>query len=119
MEFPSRKHCIDHYADLYPNLARYMIEIALDYDLNRVKPTGSQKRARKRHTDTRKEEADDYDPNTAVKVIAACEKEESTMIEGCIEVDGIEMTENLNIAQSMSGNKSTHISSNDRSIEEC
>ena len=38
MEFANRKACIDHYEDQFPNLPRYMIEMALDYDnLRRAK----------------------------------------------------------------------------------
>ena len=33
MEFVNRKACIEHYQDQFPNLPRYMIEMALDYDL--------------------------------------------------------------------------------------
>ena len=53
MEFPNRKSCIDHYEAQFPNLPRYMIEIALDYDLSQKasekKPlTGAQRRKQKR-----------------------------------------------------------------------
>ena len=53
MEFPNRKSCIDHYEAQFPNLPRYMIEIALDYDLRQQasekKPlTGAQRRKQKR-----------------------------------------------------------------------
>ena len=55
MEFASRKECIGHYQDQFPNLPRYMIEMALDYDLaqgegsaSNEKPlTGKQKRQQK------------------------------------------------------------------------
>ena len=30
---------------LYPHLPKYIVEVALDYDLNKVKPTSAQKRA--------------------------------------------------------------------------
>lgn len=53
MEFPNRKSCIDHYEAQFPNLPRYMIEMALDYDLSQQasekKPlTGAQRRKQKR-----------------------------------------------------------------------
>ena len=56
MEFPSRKKCIEHYQDQFPELPRYMIEMALDYDLaqgdgstSSEKPlTGKEKRKQKR-----------------------------------------------------------------------
>ena len=50
MEFANRKACVDHYEDQFPNLPRYMIEMALDYDLatgapSNEKPlTGKEKR---------------------------------------------------------------------------
>ena len=53
MEFKSRKACIEHYQEQYPNLPRYMIEMALNYDLSEgattnEKPlTGKQKRKQK------------------------------------------------------------------------
>ena len=53
MEFPNRKSCIAHYEAQFPNLPRYMIEIALDYDLRQPvsekKPLpGAQRRKQKR-----------------------------------------------------------------------
>lgn len=53
MEFANRKACIEHYQDQFPNLPRYMIEMALDYDLatgapSNEKPlTGKEKRKQK------------------------------------------------------------------------
>ena len=53
MEFANRKACIEHYQNQFPNLPRYMIEMALDYDLatgapSNEKPlTGKQKRMKK------------------------------------------------------------------------
>ena len=34
MEFANREACINHYQDQFPRLPRYMIQMALDYDLN-------------------------------------------------------------------------------------
>jgi hypothetical protein len=55
MEFENRKKCVEHYLGEYPNLPRYMIEMALDYDLaqgdgvSNEKPlTGKQKRKLKK-----------------------------------------------------------------------
>jgi hypothetical protein len=54
MEFASRKACIEHYQEQYPNLPRYMIDMALNYDLHNgatttEKPlTGKQKRKQRR-----------------------------------------------------------------------
>ena len=36
MEFANREACINHYQDQFPNLPRYMIQMALDYDLNQA-----------------------------------------------------------------------------------
>ena len=33
MEFANRKACVEHYQAQFDNLPRYMIEMALDYDL--------------------------------------------------------------------------------------
>jgi hypothetical protein len=54
MEFVNRKACIEHYQEQFPNLPRYMVEMALDYDLsngaesNEKQLTGKQKRQRKK-----------------------------------------------------------------------
>ena len=54
MEFANRKACIEHFQEGFPRLPRYMIEMALDYDLSNggetgEKPlTGKQKRHRKK-----------------------------------------------------------------------
>ena len=54
MEFASRKQCIEHFQGQYPNLPRYMVEMALDYDLanggstNEKPKSGAQKRKAKR-----------------------------------------------------------------------
>ncbi len=53
MEFASRYKCIEHYQSQFPNLPRYMIEMALDYDLqnggasNEKPKTGKEKRKEK------------------------------------------------------------------------
>eukprot|EP01046_Picozoa_sp_COSAG06_P053827 COSAG06_NODE_9406_length_1906_cov_8.678453_3_plen_69_part_01 len=38
MEFASRQKCIEHYQNQFPNLPRYMVEMALEYDLQTSKP---------------------------------------------------------------------------------
>lgn len=101
MEFPSRKHCVAHFQELYPNLPQYMIELALDYDLNRVKPTGAQKRALKRNTKNRETQCSSFDPDTAVQVITPSDT--ASIVEGTIEVE----------------NKSVSIIEDDGSLEEC
>jgi hypothetical protein len=58
MEFPSRKKCIEYYQEQFPELPRYMVEMALDYDLTQgegsssnEKPlTGKAKRKQKQST---------------------------------------------------------------------
>ena len=71
MEFPNRESCVTHYMGLYPHLPKYIVEVALDYDLNKVKPTGAQKRAlnaqRQRNAETREmEHADKQKYNTSM-----------------------------------------------------
>ena len=54
MEFVSRKKCIEYYESQFPELPRYMIEMALDYDLaqggssNEKPVTGKDKRKAKK-----------------------------------------------------------------------
>ena len=49
MEFANRQKCIEHYQNQFPNLPRYMVDMALDYDLQTSKPlTNKQKREQKR-----------------------------------------------------------------------
>ena len=64
MEFANRDSCVTHYMGLYPHLPKYIVEIALDYDLNKVKPTGKQKRAlnaqRQRNVEAREGDHDAY-----------------------------------------------------------
>ena len=55
MEFASRSKCIEHFQDQFPNLPRYMVEMALDYDLsngavsNEKPQTGKERRKAKKH----------------------------------------------------------------------
>ena len=109
MEFASRKECIEHYQDQFPNLARYMIEMALDYDLaqgdgsaSNEKPlTGKQKRQQKQVKKTR--EPVKRELNETIKdaletgkpleidcaqVVKAEEYKMPPFIKGHIEVDG-------------------------------
>ena len=109
MEFASRKECIEHYQDQFPNLPRYMIEMALDYDLaqgdgsaSNEKPlTGKQKRQQKQVKKTHdpvKRELNETIQNAletgkpleidCAQVIKAEEYEIPPFIKGHIEVDG-------------------------------
>ena len=109
MEFASRKECIGHYQDQFPNLPRYMIEMAPDYDLaqgegsaSNEKPlTGKQKRQQKQVKKTRepvKRELNETIQNAlktgnsleidCAQVIKAEEYEIPPFIKGHIEVDG-------------------------------
>ena len=109
MEFASRKECIGHYQDQFPNLPRYMIEMALDYDLaqgdgsaSNEKPlTGKQKRQQKQVKKTHdpvKRELNETIQNAletgkpleidCAQVIKAEEYEIPPFIKGHIEVDG-------------------------------
>jgi hypothetical protein len=109
MEFASRKECIGHYQDQFPNLPRYMIEMALDYDLaqgdgsaSNEKPlTGKQKRQQKQVKKTHepvKRELNETIQDAletgksleidCAQVLTAEEYEMPPFIKGYIEVDG-------------------------------
>ena len=111
MEFASRKKCIEHYQDQFPHLPRYMIEMALDYDLaqgdgssSNEKPlTGKQKRQLKQAAKKHESVAQRREINQTIqeclesgkpleidcaKVVKADEYEMPPFIEGHIEVDG-------------------------------
>ena len=97
MEFPNRESCVTHYMGLYLHLPKYIVEVALDYNLNKVKPTGAQKRAlnaqRQRNADEHEMEHAKFDPNSAVKIIKRVD-DPDCKIEGSIVVDEIH-TQNL------------------------
>ena len=107
MEFANRKACIDHYEDQFPNLPRYMIEMALDYDLatgapSNEKPlTGKEKRKlkqQKKKSEPVKRELNEKIQDAlksgkrleldCAKVLKADEYEMPPFVPGHIEVDG-------------------------------
>ena len=114
MEFANRKACVEHYEDQFPNLPRYMIEMALDYDLaqgegsaSNEKPlTGRQKRKQKQVK--KKQEPIKRELNEKIqdalksgkrleldcaKVLKADEYEMPPFVPGHIEVDGAKVVE--------------------------
>ena len=114
MEFANRKACIDHYEDQFPNLPRYMIEMALDYDLatgapSNEKPlTGKEKRKQKQLK--KKQEPVKRELNEKIqdalktgkrleidcaKVLKADEYEMPPFVPGHIEVDGANLMQQL------------------------
>ena len=114
MEFASRKKCIEHYQDQFPNLPRYMIEMALDYDLaqgegsaSNEKPlTGKQKRQQKQVKKTQepvKRELNETIQDAletgksleidCAQVVKAEEYKMPPFIKGHIEVDGNDLIE--------------------------
>jgi hypothetical protein len=114
MEFASRKECIEHYQDQFPNLPRYMIEMALDYDLaqgdgsaSNEKPlTGKQKRQQKQVKKTQepvKRELNETIQDAletgksleidCAQVVKAEEYEMPPFIKGHIEVDGSKLAQ--------------------------
>ena len=116
MEFASRKECIGHYQDQFPNLPRYMIEMALDYDLaqgegsaSNEKPlTGKQKRQQKQVKKTQepvKRELNETIQDAletgksleidCAQVVTADEYEMPPFIKGYIEVDGNAVAEQI------------------------
>ena len=109
MEFANRKTCIEHYQDQFPNLPRYMIEMALDYDLSQgegstsnEKPlTGKQKRQQKQEKKEREPVKRELNQTIqdaletgkrieidCAKVVKAEDYEMPPFIQGHIEVDG-------------------------------
>jgi hypothetical protein len=122
MEFANRDKCIEHYQQQFQNLPRYMIEMALDYDLqgggsSNEKPiTGSQKRKTKRLKAQQAKEhaARDTSVTDAVKagkaveldnarVIPQAEFEPAPFMPGYISLDGMEVL-NSHAAQESSSN---------------
>ena len=114
MEFASRKKCIEHYQDQFPNLPRYMIEMALDYDLaqgegsaSNEKPlTGKQKRQQKqvkKQQEPVKRELNETIQDAletgksleidCAQVVKAEEYEMPPFIKGHIEVDGSKLAQ--------------------------
>ena len=114
MEFANRKACVEHYEDQFPNLPRYMIEMALDYDLaqgegsaSNEKPlTGRQKRKQKQVK--KKQEPIKRELNEKIqdalksgkrleidcaKIVKADEYEMPPFVAGHIEVDGAKVVE--------------------------
>ena len=118
MEFANRKACIDHYEDQFPNLPRYMIEMALDYDLatgapSNEKPlTGKEKRKLKQQK--KKQEPVKRELNEKIqdalksgkrleldcaKVLKADEYEMPPFVAGHIEVDGAKVVQEPEIEE--------------------
>ena len=114
MEFANRKACVEHYEDQFPNLPRYMIEMALDYDLaqgegsaSNEKPlTGRQKRKQKQVK--KKQEPIKRELNEKIqdalksgkrleidcaKIVKADEYEMPPFVAGHIEVDGAKVVQ--------------------------
>ena len=120
MEFASRHKCIEHYQSQFPNLPRYMVEMALDYDLatskessSNEKPlTNKEKRQQKRNLKQQKEQ---QQPRTCTineqlkealdsgkpleidcaQVIKGCDYKMPPFIQGHIEVDGQDVANSL------------------------
>ena len=112
MEFANRKACVEYYEDQFPNLPRYMIEMALDYDLatgapSNEKPlTGKEKRKLKQQK--KKQEPVKRELNEKIqdalksgkrleldcaKVLKADEYEMPPFVPGHIEVDGAKVVQ--------------------------
>jgi flagellar biosynthesis/type III secretory pathway M-ring protein FliF/YscJ len=112
MEFASRHKCIEHYQSQFPNLPRYMVEMALDYDLSQgegsasnEKPlTGKQKRQQKQQK--KEQEPVKRELNQTIQdaletgkrieidcaqVVKAEDYEMPPFIKGHIEVDGVKL----------------------------
>ena len=117
MEFASRSKCIDHFQEQFPNLPRYMIEIALDYDLengggtNEKPKTGKEKRKARKN---KKEQVKRGQLNTELKEALEsgkqleidCAKviprelyEPAPFLPGHIEVDGSAVAESFEMVE--------------------
>ena len=113
MEFANRKACIEHYQDQFPNLPRYMIEMALDYDLaqgegsasNEKPMTAKQKRQQKQQKKGREPVKRELNQTIqdalktgkrieidCAQVVKAEDYEMPPFIKGHIEVDGVKLT---------------------------
>ena len=118
MEFANRKACIAHYEDQFPNLPRYMIEMALDYDLatgapSNEKPlTGKEKRKLKQQK--KKQEPVKRELNEKIqdalksgkrleldcaKVLKAEDYEMPPFLPGHIDIDGAEVAQGPKIEE--------------------
>jgi len=117
MEFASRSKCIDHFQEQFPNLPRYMIEIALDYDLenggasNEKPKTNKEKRKARKN---KKEQVKRGQLNTELKEALEsgkqleidCAKviprelyEPAPFLPGHIEVDGSAVAESFEMVE--------------------
>jgi len=119
MEFASRHKCIEHYQSQFPNLPRYMVEMALDYDLatskessSNEKPlTNKEKRQQKRNLKQQKEQVkrtctineqlkealDSGQPLEldCAQVIKGSDYKMPPFIKGHIEVDGQDVADSM------------------------
>ena len=116
MEFHSRKACLDYYTEQYPHLPKYMVEMALDYDLatgapSNEKPlTGKEKRKQKQLK--KKQEPVKRELNEKIqdalksgkrleidcaKIVKADEYEMPPFVPGHIDVDGAEVAQDPRI----------------------
>ena len=118
MEFANRKACIDHYEEQSPNLPRYMIEMALDYDLatgapSNEKPlTGKEKRKlkqQKKESKPVKRELNEKIQDAlksgkrleldCAKVLKAEDYEMPPFLPGHIDIDGAEVAQGPKIEE--------------------
>eukprot|EP01051_Picozoa_sp_SAG22_P015391 SAG22_NODE_2001_length_3168_cov_24.284132_4_plen_126_part_00 len=94
MEFHSRKACLDYYTDQYPHLPKYMVEMAMDYDLEQSnkKMTGAERRKLKHVKPVQRESRlTEITPGVTygtAKVVSPDEYVMAPMIKGAIEIDG-------------------------------
>ena len=99
MEFKSREACIEHHVEQFPTLPRYMIELALNYDLAEQEkpPTGKQKRKLKAKVDRKKptpiERKAVASETAAVVVMTAAEYTPAPPMKCSISVDGADAVE--------------------------
>lgn len=115
MEFPSRKKCIEHYQEHYPHLPRYMIEMALDYDLangassNEKPKSGAEKRKAKRlkqmqgerDTSIAKAIQSGTSELSTISVVPQDEFTPAPFVKGYISLDGMLDTDTASVLQNV------------------
>ena len=104
MEFASRSKCIEHYQQQFPNLPRYMIEMALDYDLDNgatsnEKPlTGKERRKVKKvkqQVQGQKRQVCKQTEIDSAVVIPQGEYKMAPVVPGYISVDGMDFKDQV------------------------
>ena len=122
MEFAKREACVEHYQEQFPRLPRYMIQMALDYDLSQAgssneKPlTNKEKRKLKQTKKSQQPVRRDFEEQIksklengeflefdCVKVVKGEDYVLPPMMKGAINVDGAEYAAKLKADAAVDG----------------